>query len=141
VVSDDGVGIPPDHMDRIFDPFFTTRLGQGGSGLGLNIVYNIVTGMLGGRVRVDSKPGEGAAFIVPLPLAAPRIAAAFAPMIALAVRPPPIALKSAENAPAAPVEVPWIISRYRSVGAPVSSYSCGGQSTRPSAVLTPSRIS
>ncbi|TXG88525.1 MAG: hypothetical protein E6R10_05770, partial [Rhodocyclaceae bacterium] len=71
VVSDDGVGIPPDHMDRIFDPFFTTRLGQGGSGLGLNIVYNIVTGMLGGRVRVDSKPGEGAAFIVTLPLAAP----------------------------------------------------------------------
>ncbi|HNJ76275.1 MAG TPA: PAS domain S-box protein [Azospira sp.] len=71
VVSDDGVGIPPDHMDRIFDPFFTTRLGQGGSGLGLNIVYNIVTGMLGGRIRVDSKPGEGAAFIVTLPLAAP----------------------------------------------------------------------
>lgn len=71
VVSDDGVGIPPDRMDRIFDPFFTTRLGQGGSGLGLNIVYNIVTGMLGGRVRVDSKPGEGAAFIVTLPLAAP----------------------------------------------------------------------
>ncbi len=71
VVSDDGVGIAVDHLDRIFDPFFTTRLGQGGSGLGLNIVYNIVTGVLGGRVRVDSKPGEGAAFIVTLPLAAP----------------------------------------------------------------------
>ncbi len=71
VVSDDGVGIPVDHMDRIFDPFFTTRLGQGGSGLGLNIVYNIVTGVLGGRIRVDSQPGEGAAFIVTLPLAAP----------------------------------------------------------------------
>ncbi|MCP5269247.1 MAG: PAS domain S-box protein [Zoogloeaceae bacterium] len=71
-VSDDGVGIPPDHLHRIFDPFFTTRLGQGGSGLGLNIVYNIATGVLGGTIRVESRPGEGASFIVNLPATAPR---------------------------------------------------------------------
>ncbi len=71
-VSDDGVGVPPDHIDRIFDPFFTTRLGQGGSGLGLNIVYNIVTGMLGGKIRVESRPGEGTCFFVQLPFVAPK---------------------------------------------------------------------
>lgn len=70
-VSDDGVGIPPDNIDRIFDPFFTTRFGQGGSGLGLNIVYNIVTRMLGGKVHVESRPGEGSSFIVQLPEVAP----------------------------------------------------------------------
>jgi PAS domain S-box-containing protein len=70
-ISDDGVGIPSDHIDRIFDPFFTTRLGQGGSGLGLNIVYNIVTGMLGGEIRVESLPGKGTRFIVLLPEVAP----------------------------------------------------------------------
>lgn len=71
IISDDGVGIPPDHIDRIFDPFFTTRLGQGGSGLGLNIVYNIVTGVLGGQIRVESRLGEGASFVVRLPEVAP----------------------------------------------------------------------
>ena len=47
-VSDDGRGISADNLRRIFDPFFTTRLGQGGSGLGLHIVYTLVTGLLGG---------------------------------------------------------------------------------------------
>jgi PAS domain S-box-containing protein len=70
-ISDDGVGIPPDNIDRIFDPFFTTRFGQGGSGLGLNIVYNIVTRMLGGKIHVESRPGEGSNFIVQLPEVAP----------------------------------------------------------------------
>lgn len=70
-ISDDGVGIPPDHIDRIFDPFFTTRFGQGGSGLGLNIVYNIVSGVLGGKIRVESRPGEGSSFFVLLPTVAP----------------------------------------------------------------------
>lgn len=72
VISDNGAGIPPEHIDRIFDPFFTTRLGQGGSGLGLNIVYNIVTGILGGRIHVESRVGEGTAFIVELPAVAPE---------------------------------------------------------------------
>lgn len=70
-ISDDGVGIPPDNIDRIFDPFFTTRFGQGGSGLGLNIVYNIVTNVLGGKIHVESQPGEGSSFIVQLPEVAP----------------------------------------------------------------------
>jgi len=72
VVSDDGVGIPPENIGRIFDPFFTTRLGQGGSGLGLHIVYNIVSGILGGDIRVDSRCGEGCTFTVTLPLVAPE---------------------------------------------------------------------
>lgn len=68
---DDGRGIPAEHQSRIFDPFFTTRMGQGGTGLGLNITWNIVTTLLGGSLRVDSQPGQGAAFILELPLRAP----------------------------------------------------------------------
>jgi ligand-binding sensor domain-containing protein/signal transduction histidine kinase len=67
---DDGRGIPAEHLSRIFDPFFTTRMGQGGTGLGLNIAYNIVTTLLGGTIRVDSVAGEGTAFILDLPLRA-----------------------------------------------------------------------
>ncbi|WLI90331.1 ATP-binding protein [Massilia sp. R2A-15] len=69
---DDGVGIPPEHLNRIFDPFFTTRLGQGGSGLGLSISYNIVTVLLGGQVAVSSGAAGGACFTLDLPLVAPR---------------------------------------------------------------------
>ncbi|MFL6672203.1 MAG: two-component regulator propeller domain-containing protein [Massilia sp.] len=65
---DDGHGIAPEHLARIFDPFFTTRMGQGGSGLGLNIVYNIVTSLLGGSIRVESAAGQGTCFILDLPL-------------------------------------------------------------------------
>jgi PAS domain S-box-containing protein len=72
-VSDNGVGIPADHLPRVFDPFFTTRLGQGGSGLGLNIVYNLVTKTLGGTVHVASTPGQGATFHMVLPCNAPAI--------------------------------------------------------------------
>jgi PAS domain S-box-containing protein len=72
-VSDNGVGIPQDHLTRVFDPFFTTRLGQGGSGLGLNIVYNLVTKTLGGTVHVASTPGEGATFHMVLPCKAPTL--------------------------------------------------------------------
>jgi signal transduction histidine kinase len=67
-VSDDGAGIAPEHLKRVFDPFFTTKLGHGGSGLGLNIVYNLVTQTLGGVIRVDSTWGHGAKFILTLPL-------------------------------------------------------------------------
>ena len=75
VVSDDGCGIPAEHIGRIFDPFFTTRLGQGGSGLGLHIVHNIVGGMLGGSIQVASTPGSGTRFTLELPLTAPAEAA------------------------------------------------------------------
>ena len=68
---DDGVGMPQATLGRIFEPFFTTRLGQGGSGLGLYIVYNLVTGILGGTIQVDSSPGHGATFTLTLPRRAP----------------------------------------------------------------------
>ena len=71
-VADDGVGIPPEHLPHIFDPFFTTKLGEGGSGLGLHIVYSLVQRTLGGTIAVDSTPGHGARFIVTLPRTAPR---------------------------------------------------------------------
>lgn len=69
---DDGIGMSADITRKIFDPFFTTKLGQGGSGLGLHIVHNIVTGLLGGSIEVDSKPGEGTCFELRLPLIAPH---------------------------------------------------------------------
>ncbi len=72
VVRDTGKGIPPESLNRIFEPFFTTRLGQGGSGLGLHIVHNIVGGVLGGEIKVSSEPGLGAEFSVTLPLLAPQ---------------------------------------------------------------------
>ncbi len=70
-VRDYGRGIPPESLAKVFDPFFTTRLGQGGSGLGLSIVYGLVTRTLGGRVSVDSVPGQGATFTLVLPVNGP----------------------------------------------------------------------
>jgi signal transduction histidine kinase len=57
--ADDGAGMDKDTLDKLFDPFFTTKRGTGGSGLGAHILFNLVTGALGGTVRVDSAPGEG----------------------------------------------------------------------------------
>jgi PAS domain S-box-containing protein len=71
VFTDDGVGIPEGDMKRIFDPFFTTKLGRGGSGLGLHIVYNLVTRVLGGRIQASSQPGSGTRFQISLPMKAP----------------------------------------------------------------------
>ena len=68
---DNGKGIPASDIEHIFDPFFTTTLGQGGSGLGLNIVYNIVTATLGGDVTVSSPCGQGTTFTIVLPTCAP----------------------------------------------------------------------
>jgi len=67
VVKDNGKGILPVNLGRIFDPFFTTRLGQGGSGLGLNIVYNLIKDVLGGDISVDSVVGKGTIFTILLP--------------------------------------------------------------------------
>ncbi len=55
--QDDGVGVEPALLKRIFDPFFTTRRNQGGSGLGLHIVYNRVTQLLGGSISVENRDG------------------------------------------------------------------------------------
>ncbi len=71
VFADDGKGIAAHHLNRIFDPFFTTRLGRGGTGLGLNIVHNIVRNMLGGQIEVTSGPGKGCSFTIVLPMNAP----------------------------------------------------------------------
>lgn len=70
-VEDDGCGIPPEHHARIYDPFFTTKLGEGGNGLGMHIVHNIVTGMLGGSIKLSSTVGMGTCFTLRLPLVAP----------------------------------------------------------------------
>jgi ligand-binding sensor domain-containing protein/signal transduction histidine kinase len=68
---DNGKGIDPKHIKRIFEPFFTTKMGQGGSGLGLSISYNIVSSLLNGTIRVESMPGQGTCFTLDLPLLAP----------------------------------------------------------------------
>jgi len=70
-VADDGKGIAPENVNKVFDPFFTTKLGQGGSGLGLHIVYTLATGILGGSISVVSPPGAGTQFTLTLPLIAP----------------------------------------------------------------------
>lgn len=70
-VSDNGKGINPEDIGRIFDPFFTTKLGQGGSGLGLHIAYNLVVKVLGGKISAQSSPGQGTVLRILLPLTAP----------------------------------------------------------------------
>lgn len=68
IYSDDGVGIAEQHMKRIFEPFFTTRRGKGGTGLGLNILYNLVTQTLAGSIDCRSQVGHGTSFIIKLPV-------------------------------------------------------------------------
>jgi signal transduction histidine kinase len=70
--SDDGRGMSEEVQRRAFDPFFTTRRSLGGTGLGLHIVYNLVTRRLGGRIVLASVPGRGTRFTMTLPLTAPR---------------------------------------------------------------------
>lgn len=66
--SDDGKGIEPQNLDKIFEPFFTTNRSSGGSGLGLSIVYNIVTVQLGGRITCESTLGSGTLFCIKIPI-------------------------------------------------------------------------
>ncbi|UXI66835.1 two-component regulator propeller domain-containing protein [Tahibacter amnicola] len=61
-IADNGRGMDVEERTRAFDPFFTTRRGQGGSGLGLHIVYNLVTQILRGRILCESAPGRGTRF-------------------------------------------------------------------------------
>lgn len=66
--SDNGRGIPPEILPRIFDPFVTSKRGQGGSGLGTHIIYNLVVQLLRGRIHCASEPGQGAQFHIRLPI-------------------------------------------------------------------------
>ncbi|MGL5091871.1 MAG: ATP-binding protein [Aeromonas sobria] len=66
--SDNGRGIPPEILPRIFDPFVTSKRGQGGSGLGTHIIYNLVVQLLRGRINCISTPGNGAQFHIRLPI-------------------------------------------------------------------------
>ncbi|MBI3824002.1 MAG: GHKL domain-containing protein, partial [Planctomycetes bacterium] len=66
-IEDNGPGIKPEHVSRLFDPFFTTKDVGEGTGLGLSISHHIITAH-GGRIDVDSKPGEGCCFRICLPL-------------------------------------------------------------------------
>ncbi|MBV1777120.1 HAMP domain-containing histidine kinase [Burkholderiaceae bacterium DAT-1] len=75
-VSDNGRGIPQEHIGKIFEPFFTTKRGQGGSGLGLHIVYNIMRNQLGGDIKVESTQQAGTVFHLSLPVTAPNLAEA-----------------------------------------------------------------
>jgi signal transduction histidine kinase len=68
IVSDNGSGIAAEHKDHIFDPFFTTKERGKGSGLGLSIVYSIVTSHKG-AIAVDSEVGKGTTFTVTFPSA------------------------------------------------------------------------
>ena len=67
VYRDNGCGIPPENLDKVFDPFFTTGRAQGGSGLGMHIVYNLVTQQLAGEIELSSQPGDGVEIIVRFP--------------------------------------------------------------------------
>lgn len=67
VYRDTGVGMNAEQKARIYDPFYTTTRGSGGTGLGMNIVYNLVTQTLKGSIQLETAPGQGAAFTLNLP--------------------------------------------------------------------------
>lgn len=69
--QDNGCGIEPSLQARIFEPFISLSMGQT-SGLGLNIVYNLVTKILRGKISVESEPGVGSKFIIEIPIEAPE---------------------------------------------------------------------
>ncbi len=71
VFRDDGRGMSAEVQRQAFDPFFTTRRGSGGTGLGLHIVYNLVTARLGGHIALSSAPDQGSTFTIVLPRTAP----------------------------------------------------------------------
>ncbi len=66
--SDDGNGMTPEVLEKIYEPFFTTNRAGGGSGLGMNIVYNLIAQKLGGKITVDSAVGKGVTFTIEVPL-------------------------------------------------------------------------
>jgi len=75
-VFDDGVGMSEETQRRALDPFFTTRRNEGGTGLGLHIIFNLVTQQLGGRLTFESRLGWGTRFRISVPRVAPGAAPA-----------------------------------------------------------------
>jgi signal transduction histidine kinase len=69
--ADNGRGIPASSLPHIFEPFYTTKLGRGGSGLGMYIVYNLVSNVLGGHIGIESEEGSGTHIRIALPQVAP----------------------------------------------------------------------
>ena len=96
-VSDDGPGIPPEVMGKIFDPFVTTKPVGEGTGLGVATVYGIVK-LSDGWIHVHSRPGEGAAFRIFLPVHEPTPAQAAAAAVAVAEPPKPRAARDLSGA-------------------------------------------
>jgi len=68
IYKDNGKGMDQETISKIFDPFFTTKRGQGGSGLGMHLLYNLITQKLLGTVEVTSEPNGGVAFLIVIPL-------------------------------------------------------------------------
>ena len=67
-VKDNGNGIPQKILDKIYQPFFTTKPTGLGTGLGLSLSYDIITKVHGGEIKVETKEGEGAEFVIYLPM-------------------------------------------------------------------------
>ncbi|HVX75270.1 MAG TPA: HAMP domain-containing sensor histidine kinase [Bradyrhizobium sp.] len=67
IFNDDGAGMTPEVQRQAFDPFFTTRRNEGGTGLGLHIVYTLITQQFGGRMVLDSRLGQGTTFRIIMP--------------------------------------------------------------------------
>ncbi|AZP11834.1 ABC transporter substrate-binding protein [Undibacterium parvum] len=72
VYQDDGLGIAKELQHRVFEPFYTTKLGQGGSGLGLSIVYNLTHAIFKGKVQLESEAGHGLRIVFNFPLLPPE---------------------------------------------------------------------
>lgn len=77
--SDDGKGMTPEVREKLFDPYFTTKRDQGGSGLGMPIIQDLVQDTLRGRIVVASEPGEGSQFHITFPTDLGKIVAATEP--------------------------------------------------------------
>ncbi len=67
---DNGIGMSRDQLARLYEPFYTTKRGRGGTGLGMHIVYNNVTQVLGGSISCTSRTGRGTRFVIDIPLQA-----------------------------------------------------------------------
>ncbi|MFY8299293.1 ATP-binding protein [Pseudoalteromonas sp. SS15] len=66
--TDDGKGMTEESQKKIFDPFYTTNRANGGSGLGMNIIFNIITQKMSGKVTVQSELGKGTKFTIKVPI-------------------------------------------------------------------------